>query len=153
MRALQRTWNYLFKKYLMPWWIFFVDTHMKVLHKHKKSKLYAIPSSGYVPWIGTFCLDYLEGVTQTLKNYKLHVIPSYGYLIYSLGWNIVFKLSWGYCIIYLKKSKMCVISLHLGTLFMHGGMFLIVMKVLCKPWKHTMNIHYFYESIELGDMM
>jgi hypothetical protein len=73
----------------------------------------------------------------------LYAIPPYGYFIYALGWNIVFKLSWGYCIIYLKKSKMCVISHRLGILFTHGGMFLIVMRVLCKPWKHTMNIYYF----------
>ncbi len=129
MKILQKTWNYLFKQYLRPRIIFFVDTYLKVLHKLKKSKVYAIFSSGYIFWIGTFCLDYLEGVTQTLKKIKLYAIPSYGYLIYALGWNILFKLWWGYCVIYLKKSKMCVLSLHLHILFMHGGMFLIIMRV------------------------
>jgi hypothetical protein len=33
------------------------------------------------------------------------------------------------------------------------GIFFIVMKELCKPWKHTVNMHYLYVNIELGAMM
>ncbi len=38
------------------------------------------------------------------------------YFIYSLDWNIVFRLPLGYCIIYLKNPK-CMHYLHLGSLF------------------------------------
>lgn len=63
MRILQGIWNCLLKQYLNSRLIFFVNTHMNILHKLKKFKVYAIPSNGY--------------------------------FIYSLDWNIVFRLFLG----------------------------------------------------------
>jgi hypothetical protein len=53
MGELQRTWNCLFKQYLRSIY-FFVNIGMRVLHKLKKSRVYTIPSSGYV----TYSLDW-----------------------------------------------------------------------------------------------
>jgi hypothetical protein len=68
---------------------------MRVLHKPKKFKVYAIVSSGYSiyspDWKICFKLSYAY-YTKNKKS-KTYAIPSCEYFIYALGSNVVFKLS------------------------------------------------------------
>jgi hypothetical protein len=39
----------------------------------------------YIPWIGTFCLNYLKDITQKIQIFKIYAIPSCEYFICALG--------------------------------------------------------------------